>query len=331
MKPQQAETILAYILGQNVKVDQLRQIHHPGTGTVYRITVVGRPEYLLKSYPLDLRPDPGSPEFWRTESNNLDNVEPVSIICKPHYYGRYENYFLQDYIKGELLEHVINSAQLEPDQSRALFRAALSELVNIHTAAAQVGDRRRLRRAFQPDRLDRNLNKSAQRIEQIGFTAYEQRGYQVSPRWREALRQFPRKKVLAALATTDSYVLGHGDYKPNNLVVTKSGRIAVIDWLGMGKAQPWFDVAYLLNSALPIHRSEHLEYYLHLMQEKSFLSGLTLRGVQELMEVGSIYQELIRARSNSRYIGTRTNPHHVNEFTAALNGLADLVLYGAKG
>ncbi len=326
MTHKQAESILSRILSRTIEVSRLDQLRHPGTGTVCRIAVANGTIYLLKSYPLDLRPSPDSRPFWDTESRNLKCIDPAITINKPRYFGSYQNYFLEEFIAGDLFEDLLNSQKLTTEENRVLFRAAIDELVNIHSAASLIRDRRLLRRPFEPAKLLRTLDDARQQIEQDGFPAYAGRGLEHNPHWIKALGQLPVKQVEADLNTSHSYIIGHGDFKPNNLIVTPARRVAVVDWLGLGKAQPWFDLSYLLNSAPPAERPVHVAYYLEQMENRGLLSGITVSGAQRLLKSGSIYQELVRARSNSRYIGTRADPHHVNEFTAALDGLTRLVL-----
>jgi thiamine kinase-like enzyme len=322
----EVQETINHILPRPVSVTAVRRLRHPGTGAVTRITTTEGNKYLLKSYPHDLRPSPSSLPFWDIESRNLALIDPVSTINKPRYYGVYENYFLMDYISGSLFQDLLDDGRLTLQEQFKLFRLAVEQLVAIHISASMLSDRRMLKRPFQPAKLERGLQASIKRIETVGFPAFERRGFKIDSHWRLALNQFPYEDVISNLNAARGYVVGHGDFKPNNLIITPDHRLFVIDWLGLGKAQPWYDLAYLLAYSPERQRLEHAGYYLEQMKNRGYLTGIEAHDAAKLVSLGSIYQELVRARSNERYIGLRKDPHHINEFTAALNGLAQLVL-----
>ena len=94
-------------------------------------------------------------------------------------------------------------------------------------------DQRRLRRPFTSAGLAQTLKRTRAGIEQLGFGTYHQKDWLVHQDWRLALQCFPIIRILADMSIdTGERVLGHGDFKANNLLITP--RIVVLDWLSMG-------------------------------------------------------------------------------------------------
>ena len=106
-------------------------------------------------------------------------------------------------------------------------------------------------------------------------------------------------------------------------IFTKNSKAYIVDWLGMSKAQPWYDLAYLLLHLKKKDQKNFIDIYLRKMQQKGYFLNIPRNKVEKLFKSGIIYQQIIRAKSNAHRILLYKNNHHSNEFKAALDGLSN--------
>ena len=61
------------------------------------------------------------------------------------------------------------------------------------------------------------------------------------------------------------------------------------------------------------------------MQKKEYLLNISKTKAQKLFKSGVIFQQIIRAKSNSRRIKNKMDTHYINEFKNALDGLVNIL------
>lgn len=292
------------------------RLRHHGAGEIYVFSVRGRREkYFIKTYPGEWRV--------RVEAKNFYNIAPTSIHT-PRYFGKHRDYLVEEFVEGKCFQEMLG--KLSPVERRGKYRAAIEELVRIHTSGKHLKNKRWLNGVrFGAASFRKRLRLFQKVVADEGFSSYARHAGRVPRAWREAVAKLPVERLVRDLGVRGSnYVVGHGDYKPNNLIFKRGNeRPWVVDWLGMSKAQPWYDLAYLL-----VHeprREEFVRQYLTRMREKGFLRGITERKAEKLFLSGRIFQELQRAKSNAHRIHSSRDSHHISEFRAALDGLSKLV------
>ncbi len=323
MSPSEIKLRLRHILGKTVTVEAIRSHSHPGTGIIDIITTPDN-MFVLKNYTQERVESRGNAaRLAEIETHNMALLSKVISFAKPRYYGAYGNSYLQDFIPGKSLAQCTHNAPIA--QVERYYGRAVETLAAVHTATKEVTDRRRLRRSFSSGRLEQTLKAAVARIVAVGIPAYAEKGQAVPKDWSLMLNNFPFERVIADLAVGDRYVLGHGDFQASNLIVGDDGQLWVIDWLGMAKAQPWYDLAYLLAGVPLEQKWPYVDKYVGCMQERGRLKGQTKKSIEGLFRSGMIYQELIRARSNALFVRERANIHHVHEFRNALTSLNTLV------
>jgi len=94
----------------------------------------------------------------------------------------------------------------------------------------------------------------------------------------ENLQRIDTEAIAVELSKPAQVVLGHGDYKPNNLMVVREGSDLVvrpIDWVDMGQATPWYDLAYLLKGQTKDQTKALTKTYVKKVQAAGMLPCLT--------------------------------------------------------
>jgi aminoglycoside phosphotransferase (APT) family kinase protein len=323
MNKSELSRVLQHILGKPAQITAVRHHQHPGTGVIDIITTSDG-VYVLKTYTQERVESRGSAaRLAQIEIRNMELIRSATSFAKPHYYGSYQNSYLQDFVSGTLL--VRRLGEVAPAERERYQNQSIDTLVAVHTAVGEVSDRRRMRRNFTAASLERMLGKAIARIVEIGIPAYRDKGNTVPKEWVRTLADFPIGRMVSDLAVTDEYVLGHGDFKGDNLIVGDDGRLWVIDWLGMSKARPWYDLAYLLVDVPLAHKWPFVGRYVELMQQRGYLKGQNQAMTKQLFTSGMIYQELVRARSNALFVRERPDSHHAQQLHAALTSLSGLV------
>ncbi len=303
-----ARKAIGKILGGEIAA--YRRLKHHGSGIIFVFKVRGDARtYLLKSY--------RERKFGRQEAKNLQLIKHIQLISKPTYFGSTNGFFVQEYIKGSVFQDRLNKNR-KADTS-AYFTQAVLELVKIHTAASAVKQPTALR-SFTEVLLEKRIRQAIRFIKNIGFPAYHKLSGRINPAWSLALENISIDSLVATLRVNGrEWFLGHGDYKPNNLIFDATGRLWVLDWLGMARAQPWYDLAYLLLQAKP--QEKYLRLYLARMHGAGYLKKVSFASAKKLFKQGVIFQQLIRAKSNAPNIKTGNDRHYIREFKRSMDGL----------
>ena len=316
------KAIIKSILGANIEIEKVFILNNFGSGNILVFQLKGKKvKYLLKSY--------NEQKYIDRETKNLKNINDITIFNKPKYFGKYKNFYIQEYIEGDLFRNLLDSL---PDKNlEKYYLSAVKNLVIIHTASDYVKDKRKLNRMFFSAPLRKQLNNFFNKIQNVGFISYKDAVGEINEKWIQAMKKVKIEKLINDLKVEKSdYFLGHGDYKPNNIIFTKDKKIFVIDWLGMSKAQPWYDLAYLLALLDLNKRFQFFEIYFNTMREKGYLLKMTKIKAKKLFKSGIIFQEITRTKSNAHLIEkgkTQKELHHIEEFKNALDGLLNILEY----
>lgn len=301
-------------------------LSHPGTGRIYRFTGPNdrAPQYALKIYErgLTLR-DREVAEIVHHEVCGLWNIERTQRFRFPRLYGAVDNMILMEFMPGKLFQSLHN--ELDQTALSAIYRRAVVALAAVHSSIGQVKDRRFLPARFREATLAKRLPYQVQVISGEGLRNYEGKIGSVGDGWAEMLKRLPLERVISDLAVTSGGFLSQGDFKPDNLLVMESGEICVLDWAGVCKAKPWYDLAYLLLEIPREQWDEYVQLYLDEMRKVGFLTEVTPKAASPLLVSGTVFQQIARAKANVKYMATRDDPHHLNEFRAALDGLVSLL------
>jgi len=309
---QNDELIIKYILGSKVKVEKLHPLKHHGGGSIKIFTLKDdSTRYLLKSYP--------EQKYIDKETKNLDNINSIKTFNKPQCFGSYKNFFIQEFIDGVLFKELVDKLPVE--QLQNYYLSAVKNLAIIHSSKNYLRDKRKLSKIFEEKSMKKRLNIALATIQGVGLTSYIRVVGKSNTKWDKFLKKVNTSTLISDLSIRgDNYILGHGDYKPNNIIFTKE-KIFIIDWLGMSKAQPWYDLAYLLVHLHKADKFVYLEHYLQSMRENKNLLNVTIEDAKKLFRSGIIFQQIIRAKSNSNRINSHKDQHHISEFNDALDSL----------
>ena len=314
---QKDESIIKQILGSRIKVEKLYLLKHSGGSSIKIFTLKDdSTKYLLKSYT--------EQKYTDKETKNLDNINSIETFNKPQYFGKYKNFFIQEYINGILFQKLVD--KLPSDQLRSYYLGAIKNLATIHFSKNHLKDRRLLCRLFEKKSLEKRLNIALAIIQEIGIPSYLRVTDKSNSKWNKFLKKVNISALVNDLSVQgNNYILGHGDYKPNNIIFTRDKKIFTIDWQGMSKAQPWYDLAYLLVHLNKTDKFAYLEYYLHTIKEKGNLLNVSMEKAKNLFRSGIIFQQIVRAKSNGHRIKSKKDKHHISEFEEALNGLVQII------
>ncbi|MCK5459855.1 phosphotransferase [Candidatus Parcubacteria bacterium] len=316
------KAIIKSILGANIEIEKVFILNNFGSGNILVFQLKGKKvKYLLKSY--------NEQKYIDRETKNLKNINDITIFNKPKYFGKYKNFYIQEYIKGDLFQNLIKKS---PNKNlEKYYLSAVENLTIIHTSSNYVKDKRKLNRVFFPAGLKKRLDIAFNLIQSFGFIFYKEAVGEINEKWIKAIKKIKIEKLINDLKIEKSdYFLGHGDYKPNNIIFTKDKKIFIIDWLGMSKAQPWYDLAYLLALLDLNKRFQFFEIYFNIMREKGYLLKMSKVKAKRLFKSGIIFQEIIRAKSNAHLIKkgkTQKELCHIKEFKNALDGLLNILEY----
>jgi hypothetical protein len=319
------------LLGFSATLEEIGRQHHNGTGKLYTFRVQGYPtdhRFLLKMYEAGPAIDEKMALLMaHREGKALWNIQDISDFRAPTYYGASGNMILMGRVSGELFD-TIRANPVDPDVLADIYAQATVTLALVHSSIDQIKDRRFLPGRFSIETMHRTLHEQVRIIRTTGFANYEAKGFELGAGWANAMAKLPDSiyRVIEDLAVTSGdYFLSQGDFKPDNLMVMPNGEICVLDWAGVCKAKPWYDLAYLLLDVPRPNWDSYIELYLATMQDRGYLRGLTVADAWPKLNSGAIYQQLARAKANVAYIASRANPHHSNEFREALNGLTELM------
>ncbi|MDA3839990.1 MAG: phosphotransferase [Patescibacteria group bacterium] len=306
--------IIQKILHKKIQIEKIYELKHPGSSSTKVFTIKNSKEkYLLKSYE--------SQKHTNQETKNLFNIELIDVFDKPKYVGRYKKHYIQEYVDGLLFQNLVD--KLSSKYLHKHYLMAVENLVLIHSSKNNLKDKRKVSRVFEEKPLERRLNEAIVLIKKIGIPSYKEIVGSSNPKWDNFLKNVNISNITQSLKISgDNYFLGHGDYKPNNIIFGANKKIFTIDWLGMSKAQPWYDLAYLLVHLKKTEKDKYLKHYFKKMKEEDLLQNLTIERARRLFKNGIIFQQIIRAESNCYRIKSKSDKHHIKEFKEALDELS---------
>lgn len=314
------KTILGKVLKEKINVRNTEVLQHDGFSDIALVTANNK-KFILKSYIEE--------KNTRIEFRNLSNVNVAAEIKTPKCFGYGENVIVEEYIEGKTFQEIINKNKRKV--RRDLFLKTLENLAEIHASFYKVRNPGAVRNIFEEKYARKRIATAIRMIRNEGFDSYQRYAGDVDPSWPKAIGSVNVDKLIKDLCVrSKNFVLGHGDYKPNNIIFDRKGRVHTIDWLGMSKSQPWYDLAYLLVSVPWDKKKKFVDFYLERIKKKGFLTNLSREKAHDLFRSGAIFQQIIRVKSNSHRIKSSKNIHNINEFRAALNGLCEILLLHEK-
>ena len=139
----------------------------------------------------------------------------------------------------------------------------------------------------------------------------------------QALGSINTKTVADELSKSDQVVIGHGDYKPNNLMVVGEGSDLVvrpIDWVDMGQATPWYDLAYLLSGRPEDQTKALTKTYVERVQAAGVLPSLTEEEAHEGLAWGRVAQLITSTASGVCRDWDKDRERGCNDILAAWDG-----------
>ena len=306
--------IIKKILKNQSDIENIHELKHPVYSTIKIFKLKNsNKKYILKSYKDIKHTD--------KETKNLDNINSAQSFNKPLYFGRYKNHFILEYIEGDLFQNLIENKNKKLDD---YYFKCLESLSKIHSSKNFLKDKRKLNKQFEENSLEKRLNSALFFIKKVGIPSYKNVDNIPIPKWEKVLNKIDVKDITESLSIKEYYILGHGDYKPNNIII-KNDEVFIIDWFGMSKATPWYDLAYLLIHLSKREKNKFLKYYINLMHDKNLLLDTSYEKSKKLFRNGIILQQIIRSKSNSDKIKSKNNTHHINEFKKAMEGLLEVV------
>ncbi len=310
--------IIKHIFGKGTHVTSIKTIRHHGSSRI-AVARITHPTatLVLKSY--------AESKITHREFGNLLNANSIPGVKTPKCFGYHQDTIVEEYLRGKIFQNIINANPRKHLDD--LFVRSIENLAEIHSSFSKIKDKKAVRNIFDRKRAEERIEESLRMIREEGFESYEKLVGIINPSWQKALAAVDVEKLVKNLGVTSrNFVLGHGDYKPNNLIFTKDGLIYTLDWLNMSKSQPWYDLAYLLVS-VPWKRKEiFVDAYLKNMKKRGFLKNVRGKEAYILFKSGAIFQEIIRARSNSHRMESVKNRHNISQFKAAMDGLCEILL-----
>jgi len=231
-----------------------------------------------------------APEL-RHEASHLEWLSKQWATGAPRFvWGRKErgpgavehHLFAMEHIEGVPLHRAV---RCEPGRMRELLTLSIGRLAAIHTlieicVAGELDLRGPYWKEALRDRLSCDFGRVLQR----------------APACERHVGDVKTDRIARELSCQTHRVLGHGDYKGNNLmVVDVSGRpgIRPIDWVDMGKAAPWYDLAHLLHvfrrvpGGVDLTR-EAVEAYLQQVQGEGCVCGVQADEALRMLEYGEM-------------------------------------------
>lgn len=246
-------------------------------------------------------------------------------ISVPKVYGWYSDstnrdrfYLVMEFVNGKRLENVYNH---DVSSYRDVFENAVATLAKIHGS-------KRILKWFCSDAgklFEAETKKIREKVETIkkAFEVYkmykEESGLEavVTQTKIENLRENVDPQELGRKLFIESeMVFQHGDYKPNNIIISDSAIIAILDWPSSGPGTPWYDLAYLFADVKVEDAKPFIKSYINYAHTQSLLSSISEQDAYELFRVGRIYQEVVRANSNATIIlqSEKLDSHNIEQY-----------------
>lgn len=272
------------------KITAVHLVQHRGSSDVFVVVSKTRKRYALKMYQ--------DKKVAAREMQNHELLSGISKISKPEFLGFGEKMFVMSFAEGEVFQDLIdhNSKKDYLD----LYQKAINEMVLLHTTLPKIQSTRNLVRIFYPHILKSRMAKQLTIIQNPKLPM-DDLSEDISPEaWKGTLKKVPLEKLYDHLAIDHTNaVLGHGDYKPSNIITSKKNRVVVIDWRWMPISMPWYDLASLLYQVDSEQQSMLIEKYIGLMQDRGWCKNVKLEDALKRFKSGLLYFAITRAASNA--------------------------------
>ena len=301
------------ILGDGAEIARATDLHRTRRGRTLLVELAGATDRVLLKR---CRQPAGS----LREVRNLVAINGVAGVNAPRFLGEWQNYFVEEFIAAEPVSRVLEGS--DGERAARCRDAVVSHLAAIHAARDAVEKSVELRAAFVPDRVAARLRRCRDRIEGVGFPAYERRVGSVPAAWRRALSDAFLDRLTADVANTGESVLGHGEYHGDHLLFAPDDKVYTVDWGTLALASPWYDFAYPLLITPLAGRPALVELYLESMHGRGHLRGISRRRAEELATSGIAYHQVIAAQRVGNRLKSRGAAHWGERFRSSLDSLA---------
>lgn len=188
--------------------------------------------------------------------------------------------FAMEHIQGHPLRKAIRS---EPGRVCKLLNRSIDTLAAIHSLIdTYMAGELEARGPYWKESLRNRLRDDLGRV------------LERAPACEGHVREVNTDQIARQLSCQEHRVLGHGDYKGNNLLVADVGGDSVIrpiDWVDMGKAAPWYDLAHLLHtfrSASEGACREAVGTYLQQVQGHGLVSSVDVDEAFRMLDYGEM-------------------------------------------
>lgn len=239
----------------------------------------------------------------RIATNEARALRSISKICDlriPSVFGQRDGVLIEEFIEGQTWHELIEAfprRRFAPE-----YRRAVDALVDLHSKAAQttfVGNPS----PFRESKLRKLLNIRLDLLETRGLEEYEKIA-DIPGHWRDALEAVDVERIVDDLSVENGHhCLIHGDFKPDNLMITTRGDVAVLDWQEVTVGSPWYELAHLLPGTSGSLQNELLERYVRAARDRGMFKGLRASRASALFTSGLIFEELLRGWFNTVHRG----------------------------
>jgi aminoglycoside phosphotransferase (APT) family kinase protein len=301
------------ILGEGTRIARVTDLHRTRRGRTLLVELEGEPgRVVLKRC--------REPAGCLREVRNLAAINRVVEAHTPRYLGEWENYFVEEFVDGEPAPRILESRDAQ--RAARCCEAVVRNLAAIHAGRETAAKTVDLDARFTRERVERRVRSCWERIEGVGFPAYERRCGSVPEAWRRVFSEnLVTRLVRDVAASGDEAVLGHGEYHGDHLILASSGDAYAVDWGTMALASPWYDLAYPLLMAPSGDRRAIVAGYLEPMQQRGHLRGISQRRADELAASGILYHELIEAQRTANRLRARGEARWGDRFRGILDSL----------
>ena len=254
------------------------------------------------------------------ESKNLELLKNIPESHAQKFITDDSNWFVKEYIQGKQMNNLLREQQ---HNMRHFFDIALQQLVRIHCL---INDKRLNTSALVPERMESRLQNLLNSDIERTLKALSICN-QTKDDWINTIHTLQNQapKLFSELINPDPthIVLGHGDYKPDNLIFVNATACYPIDWVYMGKYSCWYDLGYFITIPLDdAQRYEYMDNYVQEMRKLGFLNNLDDKQAKLLYLKGRMCAEVTMAGTNARHV--INNRPDINEFVRALDELTRL-------
>lgn len=270
-----------------------------------KIPVLGRIRSLLVKYHQE------SSEIKR-EVNKMEALKSFQNINMPKLYGSTEHWLVTEYINGETTDH--------QDEEKILL--AVDHLVYIQSTDITV---LKSDASFQKEAsIQRELVQFLENVTNTMMHGHEKLG-DVPGTWLENLGEIIRDSNALVCDITspseESFVLSHGDYKPDNLVFAPTGRNSwkcyPVDWVYAAIRPRWYDITSLTEGCVDNEGLADL-YWNRYCEKTDYIDRIQ---AERLYCQHKILAALRVANANVKL----KNSSQIKEFERCLNSLGGLI------